>query len=111
MERERIVALIAGVGIRAMLEQQPYRVWMRHGPVQAGGAVIAGACQGGLLIQEPAQGREISRRTGAEELLEERLAHLDLRARRVRRCRFTSGHSASRMLYMTESRTLPSRRA
>src|SRR5215470_3077928 len=36
---------------------------------------------------------------------------LDHLARRVVRCRFTSGHSLARIEYITESRTVPSRRA
>ena len=36
---------------------------------------------------------------------------LSFRASRRSRCRFTSGHSALRTLYITESRALPSRRA
>ncbi len=75
VERKRVVADVARVGIRAALEQQPQRLGVAHGQVECGGT-LRGALpdEAGMAVQKVFQRGQVTRTTRGEKRDEQRSA-------------------------------------
>ena len=73
MERQRLVAHVAGVGVRAVLQQEPHGVRVAHRQMEPGRAsLVACASQTGIAPEQVAQRHDVSRGAGREERLQGR---------------------------------------